>query len=155
MRNSENIGFITLGTLINKKVCLKWYVELERLKWNYFTTINKCSLKRRTFEMLGLFLLKIFSSIFQKSFKYCLYLENWDSEEGSQQLFQQYHNWRQNSMYTAQKMKFSIKDFFSKCDKIRIFLRIWSHVLKKSLMENFIFLCSFCEKKQLLARSPV
>ena len=40
---------------------------------------------------------------------------------------------------TAQKMKFSIKDFFSKCDQIRSFLRIWSHWLKKSLMENFIF----------------
>ena len=41
--------------------------------------------------------------------------------------------------YTAQKMKFSIKDFFSKCQQIRSFLRIWSHLLKKSLMENFIF----------------
>ena len=40
---------------------------------------------------------------------------------------------------TAQKMKFSIKDFFSKCDQIRSFLRILSHLLKKSLMENFIF----------------
>ena len=40
---------------------------------------------------------------------------------------------------TAQKMKFSIKDFFGKCDEIRSFLRIWSHLLKKSLMENFIF----------------
>ena len=40
---------------------------------------------------------------------------------------------------TAQKMKFSIKDFFSKCDQIRSFLRIWSHLLKQSLMENFIF----------------
>ena len=40
---------------------------------------------------------------------------------------------------TAQKMKFSIKDFFSKCDQIRSFLRICSHLLKKSLMENFIF----------------
>ena len=38
-------------------------------------------------------------------------------------------------------MKFSIKDFFSKCDQIRSFLWIWSHILKKSLMENFI-LCS-------------
>ena len=28
---------------------------------------------------------------------------------------------------TAQKMKFSIKDFFSKCDQIRRKLRIWSH----------------------------
>ena len=35
-------------------------------------------------------------------------------------------------------MKFSIKDFFSKGDQIRSFLQIWSHLLKKSLMENFI-----------------
>ena len=34
---------------------------------------------------------------------------------------------------------FSIKDFFSKCDRIRSFLWIWSHSLKKSLMKNFIF----------------
>ena len=36
-------------------------------------------------------------------------------------------------------MKFSFKDFFSKCDQIRRKLQIWSHILKKSLMENFIF----------------
>ena len=41
--------------------------------------------------------------------------------------------------YTAQKMKFSIKSFFVKCYQIRSFLQIWSHLLKKSLMENFIF----------------
>ena len=40
---------------------------------------------------------------------------------------------------TTQKMKFSIKDFFSKCDQICNFLRIWSHLLKKFLMENLIF----------------
>ena len=44
--------------------------------------------------------------------------------------------------YAAQKVKFSIKDFFSKCDQIRSFLRIWSHLLKKSLIENFMF-CAF------------
>ena len=33
---------------------------------------------------------------------------------------------------TAQRMKFSIKDFFSRCDQKL-------HLLKKSLMENFIF----------------
>ena len=43
------------------------------------------------------------------------------------------------SSITAQKMEFSIRDFFSKCDQIRSFLRIWSHVLMKSLMENFVF----------------
>ena len=45
----------------------------------------------------------------------------------------------QNSQSTAQKMKFSFKDFFSKCDQIRSFLRIWSHLPKKSLMENFSY----------------
>ena len=42
-------------------------------------------------------------------------------------------------LLTAQEMKFTIKDFFSKCDQIRRFLQFWSHLLKKSLMENFIF----------------
>ena len=32
-----------------------------------------------------------------------------------------------------------MNDFCSKCDQIRSFLRIWSHLLKNSLMENFIF----------------
>ena len=36
-------------------------------------------------------------------------------------------------------MKFSIKDFFSKCDQIR-------SKLKKSLMENFIF-CTVWDRK--------
>ena len=40
---------------------------------------------------------------------------------------------------TVQKNKFSIKNFFSKCDQIRSKIWIWSHLLKKSFMENFIF----------------
>ena len=36
-------------------------------------------------------------------------------------------------------MKISIKDFFSKYDQIHSFLRVWSRLLKKSLMEAFIF----------------
>ena len=50
-------------------------------------------------------------------------------------------NW--NYFTTAQKMKFSIKDLFSKFDQILRKLRIWSHLLKKYLMENFIF-CAVC-----------
>ena len=46
---------------------------------------------------------------------------------------------RGKSFHTAQKMRFSIKDFFSKCEEIRRKLRIWSHLLKKSLIENLIF----------------
>ena len=38
-------------------------------------------------------------------------------------------------------MKFSITDFFSKCDQIRSSIRIWSHLLKISITENF----TFCE----------
>ena len=34
---------------------------------------------------------------------------------------------------TAQKMKFSFTDFFSKCYQILRKLRIWSHLLKKSV----------------------
>ena len=44
-----------------------------------------------------------------------------------------------NCYITAQKVKFSITDFFSKCDQIRKKLRIWSHLLKKS-----VILCSEC-----------
>ena len=40
---------------------------------------------------------------------------------------------------TAQKMKFFIKHVFSKCDQIRRKLWMWPHLLKKFLMENFIF----------------
>ena len=36
-------------------------------------------------------------------------------------------------------MKFSNEESFRKYDQIRRKLRIWSHLLKKSLMENFIF----------------
>ena len=46
---------------------------------------------------------------------------------------------KSHCIYTTQKMKFFIKDFFSKYDQIRRKLQIWSHLLKKSLMENFTF----------------
>ena len=46
---------------------------------------------------------------------------------------------KMSSLCTEQKMKFFIKDFSSKCDQIRRKLWIWSHFLKKSLKENFIF----------------
>ena len=48
----------------------------------------------------------------------------------------------------SQKMKFYIKDFFSKCDLILSFLQIWSHLLKKSFIhQNFIFCVVFEAKK--------
>ena len=57
---------------------------------------------------------------------------------------------KESNFDTGQKMKFPIKDFFSKCDQIRSFLRIWSHLLKKSRMENFIFFvqCDFTKLRK-------
>ena len=52
-------------------------------------------------------------------------------------------------------MRFSIQDFFSKCDQIRSFLRIWSYLLKKSLMENFIFCAANAEYLLFLLTGPV
>ena len=36
-------------------------------------------------------------------------------------------------------MKFLIKGFFNKCDQIRTFLQIWSHLLKKILNAKILF----------------
>ena len=47
-------------------------------------------------------------------------------------------------------MKFAIKDFFSKFDQIRRNLRIWSHLLKKSLMENYIFCAVLVRKEKFI-----
>ena len=55
-----------------------------------------------------------------------------------------------NYMDTAQKMKFSINDFFSKFDQILRKLRTWSHLPKKSLIENFIF----CAVLATIAKIP-
>ena len=60
--------------------------------------------------------------------------------EGARKLEKLIQSSRENSNGSLHK-KNSIKDFFSKCDEIRSFLRIWSHLLKKSFMENFI-LCA-------------
>ena len=59
---------------------------------------------------------------------------------------------KNDAAVTAQKMKFSIKNFLSKCYQIHSFLLIWSHLLKKPLMENFIFCAvgvSSCNSQKL------
>ena len=48
------------------------------------------------------------------------------------------------------KMKFSIKDIFNKCDQIRSLLWIWSHLLKKSLLENFSFFAVTKPRRMLI-----
>ena len=48
-------------------------------------------------------------------------------------------NYENTRTITTQRIRFSVKDFFSKCDQIQNDLRIWSHLLKNFLMEHFIF----------------
>ena len=43
-----------------------------------------------------------------------------------------------NALLHYRKMKFSVKDFFSKCKQIHSFLRIYSHLLKTLLTQNVI-----------------
>ena len=49
-----------------------------------------------------------------------------------------------HDLNATQKMKFSIRNFFCKCNQICRFQRIWSHLLKKSFTENFIFCIVKC-----------
>ena len=77
----------------------------------------------------------------------------WDSCKASYV----FHTFAFQTRITAQKMKFSIKGFFGKCDQICSFMRIWSHLLKKSLMDKFIvcavqcFSSASCFVKQFLS----
>ena len=50
--------------------------------------------------------------------------------------------------HCTKNMKFSIKDFVSRCGQIRRKLRIWSHLLTKSLMGNFIFCAVYISHKK-------
>ena len=46
---------------------------------------------------------------------------------------------KKQNISMSQKLKFYIKDFFSKCEQIDRKLRIWLHLLKgKPLMKNLI-----------------
>ena len=47
------------------------------------------------------------------------------------------------------KINFSIKDFFSKCDQFCSFLRIWSHLLKKSFNGKLHYLVQ-CSNKMFV-----
>ena len=79
-----------------------------------------------------MYVLDVFWTSYARSI-YVLYLRGVKSLQSETQLAQIY------ACCIAQKMKFSMKEFFSKCDQILRKLRIGTHLLKKSLIENFIF----------------
>ena len=86
--------------------------------------------------------LDLFRDIFYCSSKIYIVINNYANLYT--QITQKLHRKQKNFLVSIfstlfKKMKFFVKDFFSKCDQIRRKLRIWSHLLRKSLMENFIF----------------
>ena len=59
-----------------------------------------------------------------------------------------YYRFYDEGLTLHKRQSFAWRIIFSSCDHIRSILRIWSHLLKKSLMQNFIFCVSetFLEK---------
>ena len=51
-------------------------------------------------------------------------------------------------IFTTQKMRFSFKDLFNRCEQIRSFVRICSHLLRNFLTEKFIFCALICASRQ-------
>ena len=115
----------------------------------YFTilpviTPSLCSIRFSTpATMYFSFSKLILYSFEQYSSTILLTLHSWDSKL----LFIFLNN---TSQKRCTKTMFSVKDFFSKCDQIRSFQRIRSYLLKKSLMENFIF-CAVKVKRIFLS----
>ena len=60
--------------------------------------------------------------------------------------------WRETQYPLHKKIKLSIEYFFSECDQVRRKLHIWSHLLKKSLMQNFVFFAVIYIKFQGISR---
>ena len=105
----------------------KWIIGLKWVKGTQFRTVP---LAAEAYFAEGVEC--VFITIFTKSSTIDVWIHLWT--ECIRNFFSDFA-----LLITAQKMKFSLNDFFSKCDQIRRNLRIWSYLLKKSLMENSIF----------------
>ena len=102
---------------------------LEKRLWHSCFPVNFAKVLRTAF-LQNTFRWQLLSTLGIKLLA-CLHLD---------QSFLNERNFRHNvANCTAQKIKFFVMDFFSKCDQFRSFLWIWSHLLKKFLMEKFIF----------------
>ena len=96
---------------VNTARCLKYTTRFLKYVWPFFTIIHeriKSNTKCREHD-------KIF--FWKSEIKVLRFKSN--SIKIGNILF--------DRLITAQKMKFSIKDFSSKCDEIRSFQQIWSH----------------------------
>ena len=118
----------------------KLAVSQKKKNDNYFLKCRRLVLRNlcnRTFSYIRyLVVLKPHFTHFNKKFVKIFLLEC--------------HLWQIWITTTAQKMKFSIMDFFSKCDQFSSKLGIWWHLLKKSLMGNLFLFCIILWSKTYL-----
>ena len=109
----------------NSAPCVVWYLYIF-CRWRYVFYLSRDPTKLLLWELLPA----------------CHHPEKFCGHRHSDRL-------RGQMLHTGEKIKFSIKDFFSKCDQVCCFLRIWSHLQKKSWMGNFIF-CAVPSKTWIL-----
>ena len=114
------------------------------INWMLFSTFNPCCLEGRSSRRYG----KSWPSILKRMSS----LQHVWSAVASIFFFVCLRGFKSLQKYCYEAImcsaviplhKFSIKDFSNKDYQIRKKLRIWSHLLKKSLMENFIFCAVF------------
>ena len=147
--SSGNVEYIL--ALFKNKNCSKLKKEKNKQTKNWSTKLLKPILfhtnseDQKNIQNLPIFILpgpicrsvyKIFKTLEKTFLSLVLEESTWKSDVKHLVLT---HGRKQ--LWHCTKMKFSIKDFFSKCDQIRSFLPLWSNLLKKFLMENFI-LCA-------------
>ena len=113
--------------------CYRWYVSEIRMEEVTILSWCHCSCSNTSFISKSY---PIYFGIHNKKYT----CQNFDQKyEISKPPSAVFINVQISCKYAAQKKKFPIKDFFSKCDQIGKKLQIWSYLLKKSLTENFIF----------------
>ena len=133
---SGGFGWFRVVYCFSSYAC--WILFLKRLK--------ACNFIKNRFQQQGVFIRNLQNfeeDLFLKNMSggcFCLFV-NLNIHQTTIVLNYNYSTlaFLNHSRVTAQEMKFSIKNFFNKCDQIRSFQRIWSHLLKKSLWKTSFF----------------
>ena len=132
---SVTVILLLLPMQLQQKLRPSIYVSPRSSRQKYVTLFTKEILNRKPHFLCKMNFIQHLSFYWKFLLKK-MYLLSWSAKLHSiyQPIFEQLTKKKQ---FTTQKTRFSIKDVFSKCDQIRSFLQIWSHLLKKFLTENF------------------
>ena len=118
--NLANIKMLKVTKTLDEKPCSKSTIKTFQIAW----TKRLCDTAIINLHRASIRYCTIFTILFQQNFTYWVFVFS-------------------SQTFHCTKNESSIEDFFSKCDQIRRKLRLWSHLLKKSLLENFILCAVF------------